>query len=254
MIWSTASVLMNLNPNTLIAVSAYDGDRHQVETNLPCYYHHECPVIVLSPRDGAITDLGDKRIKCITAGEKGWIGPHTLLRQREFLRILSGQSADFFLFNDADSVCMSEKIPEYLYSSPDVFWSNEVLDTNPAASRLPKIAMQPPYFFSRDTLRKLIRSAATPALSFTQPSPEGWPMPTPTDCIDHWMLQIVYAAGVFHKSFPDGASFETTSEHGLKTMRYHVGNQGKIFIHQIKTQKVLDTLLLDRKFYLENHK
>lgn len=242
-----------MNEKTLIAVSAYSGDLHQVEANLQCYKHHECPVLILSPKDGAIQSVSDKKVKCIMAGEKGWIGPQTLKRQREFLRILSEQRADYFLFNDADSVCLSPKIPDYLYDPAymDVFWSNEVTDTNPAPTMLPRIAMQPPYFFHRDVLRKIIRSSATPALSFTQrPYPNG-KLPEPTACIDHWMLQVVYAANVRHKSFPNGASFETTSEHGLNTMREHVGRQGKIFIHQVKTRKVLDTLLVDRRFYLE---
>ncbi len=242
-----------MNEKTLVAVSAYAGDLHQVEANLQCYKHHDCPVLILSPRDASISAVSDKKVKCIMAGEKGWIGPQTLTRQRDFLRILSEQRAEYFLFNDADSVCLSPKLPDYLYDKylMDVFWSNEVPDTNPAATRLPRIAMQPPYFFSRDVLRKIIRASATPALSFTQRPPDGWKMPMPTSCIDHWMLQVVYAANVRHRAFPDGASFETTSEHGLATMREHVGRQGKIFIHQVKTKSVLDTLLVDRRFFLE---
>ncbi len=204
----------------LVAISGYDGDRHQIESNWQCYEHHNSPVLVLSPKDGAIDRMNSA--KCISIGAKGWIGAHTLYRQRRFLQMILNEPGEFVLFNDADSVCLSPQIPKYLYDSPGVFWSNEVRDTNPAASKLPKLAFQPPYFFSKSVLHSLVRSSATPAHSFTQPSPEGWPMPLPTECIDHWMLQVVYAANLPHRTFPDGASFETTSQHGLDTMSEHV--------------------------------
>lgn len=235
----------------LVAVSAYSGDRDQVETNFECYAHHGAPVLILSPADAPIEDVAGA--ECATAGKAGWIGKHTLERQRLFLKILLDEGADFVLFNDADSVCLSPKIPRYLYDNPNIFWSNEVLDTNPAPSRLPKLAFQPPYFLSRGVIRAMLRVAATPALSFMEKSPKGWPLPLPTQCIDHWMLQVVYAAGIRHRGFPDGASFETKSEHGLNTMKDHVGRQGKVFIHQVKTKSVLDSLLESRLSYLKTY-
>jgi hypothetical protein len=68
------------------------------------------------------------------------------------------------------------------------------------------------------------------------------------------MLQVVYAANLPHRSFPDGASFETTSQHGLDTMSEHVRAHGKIFIHQVKTRPVLDRLLADRQIFLDTHR
>lgn len=236
----------------LIAVSGYSGDQAQIENNWPCYSHHDAPVLILSPKDGPIERIYDA--KCISVGKKGWIGPHTLERHVSFLRVLAQQSAEFFLFNDSDSVCLSPTIPQYLFDSPDVFWSNEVRDTNPSPSKLPKLAFQPPYFFSRRVLNALLRVASTPAQSFTQPSPEGWTMPMPTECIDHFQLQLVYAANLQHRSFPDGASFETTSAHGLDTMSEHVRAYGKIFIHQIKMKHVLDRLRGDRHIFLTHPK
>lgn len=243
-----------MNKETLVAISGYSGDAAQIATNLPVYRHHECPILVLSPTDAPITSLGDDNtgIEFQTAGQKGWIGPHTLKRQEQFLRALYDTPYKWFLFHDADSVCLAPKIPEYLYSKTGVLWSNEVRDTNPAPSRLPKIALQPPYFFHRSVLMAMIRHSTTPSASFTQPSPEGWPMPTPTDCIDHWMLQVVHSSGRQHQSFLDGASFETTSDHGFSVMREHVGRLGKVFIHQVKHKHVLEQLLLDRRHYLEN--
>lgn len=236
---------------TLVAVSGYSGDQNQIENNWTVYSHHKCPVLILSPKDAPIKSI--KGSKSISVGLKGWIGPHTLDRQRKFLRELAGQSAEFYLFHDADSVCLSPTIPKYLYDAPDVFWSNQVTDTNTSPSMLPKLAFQPPYFFSQRALRALVRASATPAQSFTVLTAQGT-MPLPTECIDHWMMQVVYSAGLQHQSFPDGASFETTSEHGLNTMSEHVRALGKVFIHQVKSRAVLDRLMADRGIYLGTHK
>lgn len=236
---------------TLVAISGYSGDQHQIESNWPVYAHHKSPVLILSPKDAPIGKIHDSRN--ISVGQKGWIGPHTLLRQKMFLRELLNQPADFYLFHDADSVCLSPILPRYLFDSPDIFWSNEVRDTNPSPSMLPKLAFQPPYFFSKRVLQALVRSAATPAQSFTVLTAQGT-MPLPTECIDHWMLQVVYSAGLQHRSFPDGASWETTSEIGLTQMSEHVRALGKVFIHQVKVRPVLDRLMADRAIYLTHHK
>lgn len=235
---------------TLVAISGYSGDQHQIESNWPVYAHHKCPVLILSPKDAPIGKIHNSQN--ISAGLKGWIGPHTLNRQKMFLRELLSQSYDFYLFHDADSVCLAPTIPRYLYDTSDVFWSNEVTDTNPSPSMLPKLAFQPPYFFSKRVLQSLVRTAATPAQSFTVLTAQGT-MPLPTECIDHWMLQIVYAAGLQHRSFPDGSSWETSSELGLTQMSEHVRAHGKIFIHQVKEKKVLDRLMADRAIYLNRH-
>lgn len=237
-----------MNEKVLVAVSAYAGDQNQVENNLPVYKHHQYPVLILSPKDAPIVKI-DGAV-CAIAGEKGWIGQQTLARQREFLKMLANEPGDWILFNDADSVCLSPKLPSYLFRDPMIFWSNEVLDTNTSPSKLPKLAFQPPYFFSKTACRALVRASATPALSFVNPTAEG-EMPIPTDCIDHWMMQIVYSAGLQHRSFPDGASFETTSDHGLNTMRHHVEDLGKVFIHQVKTGFVLQALQEARFRYLK---
>lgn len=236
---------------TLVAISGYSGDQHQIESNWPCYAHHKAPVLILSPKDAPVGKIHDSRN--FSAGRKGWIGPHTLDRQKMFLRELMNQSAEFYLFHDADSVCLSPSIPQYLYAAPDVFWSNQVTDTNTSPSMLPKLAFQPPYFFSQRVLRLLMRTSATPAQSFTVLTAQG-SMPLPTECIDHFMLQLVYAAGLQHRSFPDGSSWETSSDLGLNQMSIHVRTRGKIFIHQVKSRAVLDRLMSDRSTYLKNHR
>jgi len=238
------------NPDTLVAVSAYAGDQQQVENNLPYYLHHGCPVVILSPADAPITKVADSRVHCQWAGEKGWIGPQTLERQRKFLEMLLVFPQKYFLFNDADSVCLAQRLPRYLYDHPDMLWSNEVLDTNPAPSLLPKIALQPPYFMSRKVIMGMLGTADNLPTSYTGVSPEGWTMPFPTNCIDHYMLQLICGSGYAHFNFHSGASFETTSQHGLETMADLVRIYGRDMIHQIKTKPVLDRLVNEHVTYL----
>lgn len=231
-----------MNDNTLVAVSGYAGDRHQIETNMPIYARHECPVLILSPEDAPI--MGIPGATCIAAGEKGWIGPQTLVRHKKFLEILLAQPQEYFLFNDADSICLSPKIPKYVYQH-DVAWSNEVMDTNPAPSFLPKIACQPPYFFSRRVLGGLLNAVNNlPTSFYGEPvSPNGWPLPFPTECIDHYHLQLSCGSGFPHRNYRDGASFETANPDSLNSMCHQVRYEGKVFIHQVKTQHVLNSLL-----------
>jgi hypothetical protein len=240
------------NPDTLVAVSAYSGDQDQVENNLYHYMHHGCPVVILSPADAPITKVADSRVHCQWAGEKGWIGPQTLVRQRLFLEMLLKFPQKYFLLNDADSVCLSSILPRYLYQHPDMIWSNEVLDTNPSPSLLPKLALQPPYFFSRKAVKGMLAMADNLPTSYTGTSPDGWTLPFPTECIDHYMLQLAIGSGFPHFNFHTGASFETTSQHGLETMAELVRHHGRDMIHQIKTKPVLDRLVREHEGYIRS--
>jgi len=235
------------NDNTLIAVSAYAGDLHQVETNLPVYTHHKCPVLILSPSDAPITKVSNPRIHCKWDGLAGWIGPHTLERHLRYLKILLSTPQEYFLFHDADSVCLSARIPKYLYAEPDTIWSNIVTDTNPGPSYLPKLALQPPYFLSRKSIHALLAAANDPPVSYYAGVSEHDGCPIPTNCIDHFMLQLAVGSGLPFKSFPDGASWETSSEVGLNEMARRA-RSGVVMIHQVKSEKVL------RRLYAEHRK
>lgn len=232
------------NPDTLVVVSAYAGDAHQIEQNLGHYLHHECPVVLMTPTDAPIKACSDKRIVCLNEGLKGWIGPQTLERHRLFLELMLKFPQEHFLFNDSDSLCLDPQLPAYLYDWPDTIWSNEVLDTNPGPSMLPKLALQPPYFLSRKSIKALLEAAKNPPMSYygEARSPEGWPMPFPTECIDHYMLQLTCGSGLPHHSFFHGASFETASPHGLATMVELVRNHGRTLIHSVKTPGALHQL------------
>lgn len=234
-----------MNPSTIVVCHAYKGDLNQVEQNLSYYVHHQCPVVILSPENAPITRVSDNRVICMSGGEAGWIGPHTLKRQLTHLRMLVDRFpyTEHFLLNDADSLCLSPEIPAYLYKDPKIFWSNEVRDTNPSPSLLPKLAFQPPYFLHRDTIHALLAVCDLPTSYYGEPqTPESWPMPVPTDCIDHFMLQLVYGAGLPHFSFHTGASFETNSQNGLEAMVHQV-RSGKVLLHSVKLQPSLDALV-----------
>jgi hypothetical protein len=236
-----------MNANTLVAVSAYAGDLPQVQALAPCYLHHRCPVVVMSPVDAPIThEQVPWAASVVHAGKKEWAGPDSLIRHGLFLRELLRQPYDFYLFNDSDSVCLSPKIPSYLYEKHRTHFSNEVLDTNPGHSLLPKIAVQPGYFFSRWVLQKLVSVLERPAVSYTAPGAHE-NLPVPTSCIDHFQLQLIYAAGLDHQNYLDGASFETVSRHGLETMAHHVRDLKKNFVHSVKSAAVLDRLLAEYK-------
>lgn len=232
------------NPSTVIVVHAYSGDLNQVENNLPFYTHHQCPVVILSPQDAPIKRVSDSRVLCMSGGMAGWIGPHTLERELTHFRMLVERFpyVEHFLLNDADSLCLSAQLPDYLYRDPRLFWSNEVRDTNPSPSKLPKLALQPPYFVHRETLVTLL-GVREPATSYygEPTTPQGWPMPIPTDCIDHFLLQLVYAANLPHYSFHTGASFETNSDVGLEAMLHQV-RSGKVLLHSVKRKTSLDAL------------
>lgn len=242
------------NPDTLVAVSAYSGDVHQIEQNLELYKHHGCRVVILSPEDGAITGVSDPEILCLMAGKRCWAGPAAIDRQLRFLELLSHFPHGYFLFHDADSICLSPQLPRYLYEH-DMVWSNEVTDTNPGASLLPKIAMQPPYFFSKRALRGMLNCKDNlPTSYYGEVTPlENGRLPIPTECPDHLMLQLAHGSGYGHFNYHHGASFETASDVGLLTMSGLVREHGRVLIHSVKTKQVLDRLTNDRKEFLRTH-
>lgn len=230
-----------VNPETGVFVSAYAGDKHQVENNLEMYRHHGCPVIILSPANAPITSVYRSDVHCQWMGEAGWAGPHTLVRHRLFLEAMLKFPFTWYLMNDADSICLTPEIPRYLYQE-FACWSNEVADLNPGASHLRKIAVQPPYFFHREVLYAILANADNLPPSYYGPV-DG--QPVPTHCIDHYHMQLSVGSGHPLKNFSDGASFETTSAFGLEQMAQAV-RRGVRMIHQVKTREVLDRLLRER--------
>ncbi len=110
-----------MNPDTRVAIHCYDGDRRQVEETLTVHSAHGCPVTILSPEDSKVEIPG---FDCRFGGKRQSIGPDSIEREKEHLRILLTYPENFFLLNDADSMCVSPKLPDYLYAEPDVLWGS----------------------------------------------------------------------------------------------------------------------------------
>lgn len=195
-----------MNDNTLITVHGYAGDADRVARHMPLYLHHERPVLVLSPEDAPITGLGvSGPIRYHAVGRRAYIGQLSLDRQHEHLKRMLLACGEWFLANDSDSFCVAARIPEYLYLSDNVFWSVEVTDPRPHPSPLPKLALQPPYFFHRSVLEKFLKVAP------------GIVMHPITQYIDHYMLQLVCASGVLHADFAKGLNDCVVMAHPVKT-------------------------------------
>jgi hypothetical protein len=257
-----------MNPDTRIAVCCYAGDAHQVTEMLNLYTHHECPVTILSPDEystvpldaifGAyVTPLGSSRVDipgldCRYAGKAAIVGQDSIDRQAEHLKILLNYPEKFFLVNDSDSFCLSAKIPDYLYAEPNAVWSNMITDSNPYRSGLcngpsgepakkyypdgfPKLALQPPYFFSHTVLEKLV--AATYSVSMNEHLP----------FIDHYMTQLAVQAGIPCKGFTDGWSGPISSHPDMPRVVLGAVNNGAVMIHGAKGVKWSAPLLEARR-------
>jgi hypothetical protein len=227
-----------LNPNTRVAVCGYAGDAHQVSSAMWMYAHHECPITILSPDDAPISIEGLDRwpaaVECRTGGKRQYIGQLSLDRQREHLRILLTYPEEFFLINDSDSMCLSPKIPEYLYGDDIVLWSNLINDnmefrqTGYYPDGFPKLAFQPPYFMSRKTIAALLACVegdnieANPKLAF----------------IDHYMVQLAVKANVPWANFHDGISCPISGDINSARVTWEAcRRRGVVMIHSVKAPK-----------------
>lgn len=224
-----------LNPDTLVAVCGYAGDANQIKIQMPYLQHHGSPVLVLSPDDAPVTArlLGNPRNTLYqTGGKRAYVGQLSLDRQRDHLKILAARPERFFLVHDSDSICLSPKLPGYLYAEPDVVWSNIVSDEfhpRDEGYPFPRLAFQPPYFLSKESIQKLIEVADTVPGNPRSPF------------IDWCMMAWSFTAKLAYKAFPDGMSCGTAQDNpnGIRCMSEGVGIHGKIFLHSIKTRDVL---------------
>lgn len=181
---------------TLVVVHAYSGDKELVKNALPVHLAHNGHVLILSPTDAPVK-IRRSGVECRSAGGRGYFGQVSLDRQRAHLELLLTYPHKYFLLNDADSMCLTPYIPRYLYKQSEYVWSNEVHEWRPHASPYPKIAMQPPYFISRENIERLLSVADRPEVL-------AHPI---TPFIDWYMVALCHEAGVTHRNFKDGASF-----------------------------------------------
>lgn len=222
--------------NTIITVHGYQGDQHQIRTFLPLYEHHKSPVIIFSPDDSRIEDMGGHG--CWFGGKRAYVGPDSIQREKIHLKMMLDLPGDYFLRNDSDSFCICPDIPEYLYEE-DAFYSNVVSDAmhqRLTSYKFPRLAFQPPYFFSRRILQRMV-SLPDIAVDQTTPFP------------DWFFMAACVAGGIPYKNFRDGFSCCTRNSHGLQVMSDMVGRHGKVMLHSIKSESVMKQLLHFRKRY-----
>lgn len=227
-----------LNPYTLVSCHGYYGDSAQIRGMLRYQEHHQAPLIIVSPVDSRIEKMGPHI--CRFAGKRQYIGVLSLERQFAQLRVLLEYPFEFFLANDSDSLCISPKIPEYLYKDPLNFWSNEVSDLmhqRKPGYKWPRQAFQPPYFFSREILERMIKTEGT----------FEYDMQTPF--IDWLMMAICFAGDIPHKNFRDGVSCPTADNHSRRHMVNNIVQRGAVMLHSIKTPLALQEMVSARHQY-----
>jgi hypothetical protein len=253
----------------LVSVHCYQGDADQVDILWPAHIQHGAPVAILSPQDSPVFH---HNAWCRTAGKRCYIGPDSLDRQWLQLKALQEFEADWYLANDADSCLLSPGLPKYIFSRPDVLWSNKVPDdihVRPSHYPLPRFALQPPYVFSRSVLDKLLSKGQFPIHDQNLYGKYGDTKWTQTPYIDWYMMALAHFTDVPTERFLDGASCPTTESDvaasvrgerklgphhlGYGQMRNLVRNKGVRFVHSIKVRDVFDDICKDRTAYVAEH-
>jgi hypothetical protein len=232
-----------MNEDTRVAVCCYAGDRQQVVNALDIYLHHDCPLVVLSPEDSKV-EIPD--VETRFGGERCYIGEKAITRMREHLKILLTFPENFFLIHDADSFCLTPKLPDYLYAEPDLLWTNLKLDDIPQQQAFypegfPHIALHPPWFMSRKTIEGLLAVA-----DGVTPNPEML-------FIDYWLIQLAIKAGLHWKGFPEAVSFPTYDPFFAGAAWDAVRYRGTTFVHAVKTRETLMCLMHAHKLYNGDH-
>lgn len=250
-----------MNSDTRVIVCCYEGDGHQVAEALEFYLQHGCPVTVLSPEDAKVT-IEHPNVTNLYGGKAAYIGQDSLDRQAIHLQLCLGFPENHFLLHDADSIMLDPKIPDYLYSEPDVVWSNQVFDDIPEHQATfeadwPHVAFQPPYFLSRKTITAMLAVKDDPRV---QASPV---MPF----IDYYMVQLTMVAGLPWRRFMDCISCpiavdlrklhvstrdKETYGMGMKIALEAVA-RGAYILHSVKNHLAIRTLMEARKAYVAGH-
>ncbi len=238
-----------MNPDTRVAVCCYAADAAYVIEKLPLYLHHECPVTVLSPADSR-ADVRYPGIENRFGGKRAYIGQDCLDRMRIHLRMLLDHPESHFLIHDSDSVCLSPKIPDYLYDEPDTLWSNLVHNDLPHQQAgfpegLPHVAFQPPWFLSRKTISALLDisegcTVVNPILPF----------------IDWWMVEMAIKGGLTWKpllnamSAPLSHGLADVTAKGIRLAR----EDNLTFVHSVKGGRDVAPFVAAHAEYVRTHR
>jgi hypothetical protein len=229
-----------MNEDTLISVHCYQGDADLVARALPVHRAHGYRVVICSPEDSIVEFPG---VDSIVAGKRAYIGALSWTRQHEHLKALLSYPHKYFLLNDADSFCVSAKIPERIYAEAEnTLWSNEVTEPRPHASPYPKIAAQPPYFLTRESIQKMLEASPRVAVHPITPY------------LDYAMLAWACEAGMQHRAFTElehasRAAEPYTGNDSWTQLSYRIRYCGTCFCHPIKTAEQLALCVNARKFY-----
>lgn len=233
-----------MNENTVISVHCYQGDSDLVRRALPIHCAHECPVIIMSPADSPVVIPPHWPVHL---GKRAYIGADSWTRQHEHLKYLLSFPQKYFLLNDADSFCVSAIIDPRLYEQAEgTLWSNEVTEPRPHASKYPKIAAQPPYFLTRDSIQRMLDASARV------------PVHNITPYLDFAMLAWACEAGLRHRAFtelehPSDRVFRATDPDPVRAawqqLDYRIRYRGTCFCHPIKTQEQVDLCREAREYY-----
>jgi hypothetical protein len=250
-----------MHHHLVVAVCGYQGDANQIDNLWPAHVQHNAPIIILSPEDSPVFKTG---VICCAAGKRAYIGPESLERQFIHLNVLKAIHADWYLVNDADSCLLSPGLPDYIFSRPDVLWSNKVPDdihVRPANYPLPRFALQPPYVFSRNVLDRLLSKGQFPIDDQSKYGRYGDTKWVQTPYIDWFMMALAHYTGVYTLGFLDGASCPTSEcpvgssipgarHSGCTIMLDLVRTKGIRFCHSIKEASVFADLCKARTEYL----
>ena len=189
--WNAEGRIPERNPGVLVTVHCYQGDADNVRSWLPLYLHHGRPVLVMSPEDSPVV-IDHPQVQNHSAGPRAYVGQKSMDRQRAHLEYLAKQPYDWFLMNDADSVCLSPDLPEFLFERDDALWSLHANEWRKHSSPYPKIGLHPPYFCSKKVIKKLLTAADLPQVRAHEVTP----------FIDWYMLALACESGVEIPDYP----------------------------------------------------
>lgn len=212
------------NPGVRVVVCGYSGDSQQIVDGLPFYLHHGRPVSVFSPSRSPVPIIAGVDNAVAEGHDRGQSGAAAQARHLEYLRMALRYPDKFFLMHEADSFCITPKIPEY---DPEVFWGNKIIDP------WGHLSPQAPWFFHRDVAQKLIDAA--PNVTF-DPA-RVW--------VDHYLQQLADEAKVEVRRFPDGCCCPMTEGEGKRIGIVHA-RSGHRMMHSVKDAGVV--AMLKREF------
>lgn len=223
--------------DTLVVVHCYEGDKDQVDTFLPFWLHHGAPVLLLSPADSKVK-VEHPGVKYASAGKRGWKGQQTLARQLRHWKLALKEPQNWIFLNDADSMCITPELPDYLYSDPNKFWCNVLCHENEHLES-DKPNLNPPYFMHRDVLKALVKAAdAIQIPEEANMEPHDW-----GQAIDGFYSHLVMnVLNIPYEDFPDGS---TTWPRGTYDMMEQARTRGARIFHGIKTMSQLGMIHLN---------